>query len=238
MDVQSFLGFTNFYRCFIHNFSDKAKPLNALLQKDTKWEWSNVQFKVFEHLKSLLCSKLILVFLTEDRAFLVKADSSGYATRAVLSQMHDDNKWHPVAYIGKSLSLAEHNYDIYNKETLAIIRTLEQWHHYLEGAKHPIQILTDHKNLEYFMTAQKLNCRQACWSLFLSHFNINMTHRPGKSSAKPNLLSRCSDHKEGVEYDNDTVILLKPELFSKNRIAAAFVNPPLVKKIIDAQKDD
>ena len=87
------------------------------------------------------------------------------------------------------------------------------------------------------MTAQKLNRRQAQWSLFLSRFDITMTHRPGKSSAKPDILSRRSDHKEGVENDNENVMLLKPEFF-KSRIAAAFVNPPLVKKIIDAQKDD
>jgi len=156
-DVRSFLGFTNFYRRFIRNFSDVAKPLNALLQKDAKWEWSDVQFKAFEHLKSLLCSKPILVFPTEDRAFLVEADSSSYATGAVLSQMREDDKWHPVAYISKSLSPAERNYDIYDKEMLAVMCALEQWCHYLKGAKHPVQILTDHKNLEYFMTTQKLN---------------------------------------------------------------------------------
>jgi len=156
---------------------------------------------------------------------------------AVLSQMHDDDKWHPVTYISKSLSPAERNYDIYDKEMLATIHALEQWCHYLEGAKHLVQILTDHKNLEYFMTTQKLNRCQARWSLFLSHFDITMTHRPGKSSAKPDILLRCSDHKEGVENDNENVVLLKPEFF-KSRIAAAFVNPPLVKKIIDAQKED
>jgi len=106
-DVRSFLGFTNFYRRFIRNFSEVAKPLNALLQKDAKWEWMDVQFKAFEHLKSLLCSKPILVFPSDDRAFLVEADSSGYATGAVLSQMRNDDKWHPVAYISKSLSPAD-----------------------------------------------------------------------------------------------------------------------------------
>jgi len=85
----------------------------------------------------------------------------GYATGVVLSQMREDDKWHPVAYISKSLSPAERNYDIYDKEMLAVMHMLEQWRHYLEGAKHPVQILTNHKNLEYFMTAQKLNHRQA-----------------------------------------------------------------------------
>src|SRR5882762_9081449 len=94
-----------------------------------------------------------------------------HATGAVLSQMRDDDKWHPVAYISKSLNPAEPNYDIYDKEMFAVMRALEQWSHYLEGATHPVQVLTDHKNLEYFMTAQKLNRRQARWSVYLSRFD-------------------------------------------------------------------
>src|SRR5258707_11773020 len=154
-------------------------------------------------------------------SYLMEADSSGYATSVVLSQMRDDDKWHPVAFISKGLSPAERNYDIYDKEMLAIIRALEQWRHYLEGSTHPVQVLTDHKNLEYFMTAQKLNRRQARWSLFLSCFDLNISHHPGKSSAKPDLLSRHSDHTKGVETDNENVVLLKPEFFSKNTTIAS-----------------
>jgi RNase H-like domain found in reverse transcriptase len=103
---------------------------------------------------------------------------------------------------------------------LAVIRALEQWRHYLKGASHPVQVLTNHKNLEYFMTAQKLNCQQARWSLFLSRFDLQLSHRLGKSSAKPDALSRRLDHKEGVESDNENVILLKPEFFTRTVIAA------------------
>src|SRR5713226_7162879 len=95
----------------------------------------------------------------------------------------------------------------------------------------------DHKNLEYFMTAQKLNHCQACWSLFLSQFDFNLSHHPGTSNAKPDILSRCSDHKKGVEDDNKNIVLLKPEFF-ENKITAAFVNPPLMKKIAQEQKKD
>jgi hypothetical protein len=104
-----------------------------------------------------MCSQPILVFPDPARPYLVEADNSGYATGAVLSQLHEDEKWHPVVYISKGLSPAECNYDIYDKEMLAIIRTLEQWRHYLEGAQHTVDVLMDHKNVEYFMTTQKLN---------------------------------------------------------------------------------
>jgi len=154
-----------------------------------------------------------------------------------LSQMRGDGKWHPVAFISKSLSPAERNYNICDKEMLAIIRALEQWRHYLEGAKYPVQVLTDHKNLEYFMTAQKLNRRQAQWSTYLSRFDLDLSYRPGKSSAKPDLLSRRIDHKKGGEDDNDNVVLLKPEFF-QSRIASAFLNPPLLETILAEQAKD
>src|SRR5258705_10070620 len=151
--------------------------------------------------------------------------------------MRDDDKWHPVAFISKGLSPPERNYNIYDKEMLAIIRALEQWRHYLEGAKHPVQVLTDHKNLEYFMTAQKLSRRQAHWSTYLSRFDLDLSYRPGKSSTKPDLLSRRTDHKKGLEDDNDNVVLLKPEFF-KNQIATLFLNPPLLKKVLAEQAKD
>ena len=83
----------------------------------------------------------------------------------------------------------ERNYDIHDKE-LAVIRALEEWRHFLEGTEHQFEIWTDHKNLEYFMKAKKLNCRQARWSLFLARFDFVMHHQPGKSMGKPDALSR------------------------------------------------
>jgi hypothetical protein len=95
-----------------------------------------------------------------------------------------------VAYLSKSLSETERNYEIHNKEMLAIIRALEEWRHFLEGAPNKFEIWTDHKNLEYFMSAKKLNRRQARWSLTLARFNFVMHHRPGKTMEKPDALSR------------------------------------------------
>jgi len=83
----------------------------------------------------------------------------------------------------------EQNYEIYDKEMLAIIHTLEEWRHFLEGAQHLIEIWTDHKNLEYFMTAKKLNCHQARWSLYLAHFDFKLIYCPGCSMGRPDTLS-------------------------------------------------
>src|SRR6202453_4498728 len=99
---------------------------------------------------------------------------------------------------------------------LSIMRCLEDWHHYLEGAKECFEILSDHKNLQHFLTSKKLNRQQARWCLFLSRFDFSMTYRKGTLSTKVDLLSRQSDH-DRRENDNENIILLKPEYF---RIAA------------------
>jgi len=104
----------------------------------------------------------------------------------------------------------ERNYEIHDKEMLAIIRVLEEWRHFLEGATHPVEIWTNHKNLEYFMTTKKLNRRQARWSLHLARFDFLLHHRPGRTIGKLDALSRRADHGNGAS-DNENIILLRPE---------------------------
>jgi len=159
-DVQAFLGFMNFYRRFIRDFSAKAQLLFDLTCSEQVWTWSKKEQAAFEDLKTAVTTVLVLVSPRELDPFWIKADSSDFATEAVLSQQSMmDGKWHPIAFYSKSLSSVERNYKIHDKEMLAIIRALEEWRHFLEGATHLVEIWTDHKNLEYFMTAKKLNHR-------------------------------------------------------------------------------
>src|SRR6266516_4057482 len=125
----------------------------------------------------------------------------------------EDGKWHPVAFLSKSLDSVQWNYEIYDKEMLAIIRALGEWRHFLEGAHYKFEIWTDHKNLEYFMTAKRLNRRQARWSLYLSRFDFSMHHRPGRSMGQADALSRRADHGDGSK-DNENMVLLDPGLFA------------------------
>jgi len=212
-EVQQFVGFINFYRRFIQDFSHIARPLYDITG-NTPWRWEEPQQKAFDELRRRITSTPILVLPTDDEPFRIEADSSDYATGAVLSQLSkEDDKWHPVAFLSKSLNAVERNYEIYDKEMLAIIRALEEWRHFVEGARHNVEIWTDHRNLEYFMSAKKLNRRQARWSLYLSRFDFNLHHRPGRTMGKPDALSRRPDHGNG-SGDNDDVVLLKPELFA------------------------
>jgi hypothetical protein len=221
-EVQSFLGFINFYRRFIRDFSTVAHPLHNLTRKDNIWSWKEAEQKAFQSLKDLITSSPILVHPDINRQFRLETDSSDYATGAVLSQLCDDGKWRPVGFYSKSLSEVERNYDIHDKELLSVIRGLTEWRHLLEGAPQKIEILNDHQNLTYFTTAQNLNRRQARWSLFLSRFDFVMIHRPGKKSGKPDALSRRADHKKG-EDDNKNRVLLTPDFFRVRATEASAV---------------
>jgi len=120
-DVRKFLGLANYYRRFIKNFAALAKSLNMLTRKEEKWKWEEAQQKAFKQLKGISTTRLLLVAPDLDKEFRVEADASNFATGGVLLIKCDDNKWRLVAYISKSLNEMEHNYEIHDKEMLAVI---------------------------------------------------------------------------------------------------------------------
>jgi hypothetical protein len=107
----------------------------------------------------------------------------------MLSQYNNDRLLHTVAFISKRHSLAKYNYEIYNKELMAIVRAFEEWRPELVGVLHPIQVLSNHKNLEYFMSTKLLNCCQTHWAEYLSQFNFRIVYCPGKAGGKPDALT-------------------------------------------------
>jgi len=153
----------------------------------------------------------------------VEADASDYTTGGVLSVKGEDGKWRPVAFISKSLNNTERNYEIHDKEMLAVIRCLEAWRHFLEGARTKFEIWTDHKNLEYFMINQKLNRQQARWALFLSRFDFVLKHVPGSKMGKADGLSRRPDWRKGVEKDNKDRTLVKVEWLRRTEIEEVLI---------------
>jgi len=124
-DIRKFLGLTNYYRRFIKDFAQVARPMNVLTRKDEKWRWGDEQQKAFDELKKVFTSKPVLAAPDLDKEFRVEADASNYATGGVLSMKCSDEKWRPVTFISKSLSNTEQNYEIHDKEMLAVVRCLE-----------------------------------------------------------------------------------------------------------------
>lgn len=158
-EVQSFLGFCNFFRRFIRGFSGVAKPLTALTGKGD-WVWTGKEQAAFEELKRRIAEEPVLLIPHDDGKFRVETDSSDYANGAVLSQLVD-GKWRPVAFRSRALNEVERNYEIYDKEMMAIMDSIEEWRQYLLGARETVEVFTDHQNLQYFKKPQKLNRRQA-----------------------------------------------------------------------------
>ena len=133
-EVQLFLGFTNFYQRFIEGFSHVAHPLFDLTKADSTFHWLMEEQLAFDTLQERITSTPILALPDNSKPYRVEADSSDFATGAVLSQeCLEDGKWHPIAFLSKSLSPVERNYEIHDKEMLAIVRALEEWRHFLEG---------------------------------------------------------------------------------------------------------
>ncbi|KAK3566671.1 hypothetical protein QTP86_002846 [Hemibagrus guttatus] len=190
-EVQHFLGFANFYRKFIRNFSSVAAPLSALTKGNTAgFYWGPEAELAFNKLKCRFTSAPILILPNPEIPFTVEVDASDVGVGAVLSQRGADNKLHPCAFLSHRLTPTERNYHVGDRELLAVKLALEEWRHWLEGAKHPFQVLTDHKNLEYIQQAKRLNPRQARWSLFFNRFQFILSYRPGSKNLKPDALSR------------------------------------------------
>ena len=206
--VQSFLGFGNYYRKFIKDCRNLMKLLNELLRKDKKFEWTDEAQQAFDTLKGKFQAALVLQLPDPYKPFMVECNTLKYASGAVLQRQDSNRDWHPCAYLSKSFSDTERNYKIYNRELLAIVRALTDWRHYLIGSPHPVYIRSDHKNLTYFRTAKKLNRRQARWSLFLSEFDIKLEHVPGtKMVISDTLLHRPDLFQEENNNDNMTLTL-------------------------------
>uniref|UniRef100_A0A0W0GEJ2 Putative pro-pol protein n=1 Tax=Moniliophthora roreri TaxID=221103 RepID=A0A0W0GEJ2_MONRR len=149
----------------------------------------------------------------DTQPFVIEADTSKWATGAVLRQKDTDNELHPCGYLSHALTETEQNYKIYDRELLAIVNALKAWEHYLLGSTHPVTILSDHKNLSYFRTTQKLNRRQARWSLYLSQFELQLIHVPGMRMVQSDALSRRPDLVEEEDTDNKNIVVLPDKLF-------------------------
>ena len=187
--VRGFLGFANFYRRFIKHYSDLVRPLTELTHKDKAFSWTDEANQAFEHLKKIFLTEPVLARFDYEKPTRVETDSSGWCIGGTLLQPNQDGLYVPCAFFSRKLSGPECNYEIYDKEMLAIVRSLEEWDAELRSLKE-FEVYSDHKNLEYFMTVRKLNERQMRWSLVLSRYNFRIIHVSGAKNGRADALSR------------------------------------------------
>lgn len=238
-DVQSFRGFANFYRRFIKDFGKITKPLDRLTG-DVEWSWGQEEQEAFDTLKSKFAASPVLAMWEPNRPTRIETDASGFATGGILLQQSEDGPWHPVAYLSQSLNEAERNYEIWDREMLAVVRALENWRHYLEGGP-TFEIWTDHKNLESWEKERNLSRRHARWALFFSRFDFNIVYRSGKTHS-PDMLSRNPSYfaSESDIDDNQNRTILPTKAFkvaaSKRGHALVEGEKGLLKEIREKSK--
>jgi hypothetical protein len=230
--VRSFLGFRNFYQKFIRKYSDIARPLNELLKKNKEFNWTHEAQRAFETLKKRFSEEPVLMMPDMTRPFQIESDASKYTSGGVLTQLDGNGNRHPIAFISKSFLAAERNYEIYDRELLGIIRALEKWRHYIQGSTHTTTVLSDHLNLTYFRSPQKLSPRQARWALKLSEYDLKLVHMPGSKMIQSDALSRRPDVCPEEDHDNEDITMLREDLFID------LIDTELQQKISDCQDLD
>ncbi|KAK1784150.1 hypothetical protein P4O66_003995 [Electrophorus voltai] len=197
---------------FIRSFSMLARPLTDLLRGTAKkLRWNSEAERAFEELKTAFSTAPVLQQPDPKRPFVVEVDALDVGVGAALSQHKGKlGQLKPIAYFLKKLSPAEKNYGVGHRELLAIKLALEEWRHWLEGARHPFKVYTDHKNSEYLQATKRLNSRQARWSLFFFRFNFHVTYRPGEKNVRADALS-WQHHTEAQSTSQEPV--LSPSCF-------------------------
>jgi hypothetical protein len=240
-DIQSFLGFANFYRQFIYGYSNIVVPLTWLTCKGTPWNFDEKCREVFEKLKKAFTTAPILMHWIPDTQIIIETDTSDYALAAILSIITPDNEVHPVAFHSRTFTAPKLNYAIHDKELLAIFEAFHIWRHYLEGSPLSIDVVTDHKNLEYFITTKVLTRQQVQWSEYLAQFNLVIRFRPGQLGTKPDSLTRRWDvyPKEGstsyaaVNLHNFRPVFTQEQLAASVRATTLFIPTVRAAVIID-----
>lgn len=190
-EILSFLGFTNFYRRFIKNYSKITVPLTELTKgKKTGYLHLNASEKAaFNELKQRFLEEPILAHFDPEAPIRVETDASNYAIGAILSQLQRGS-WHPVAYLSRKLSESERHYQTPDAEMLAITEAFRVWRHYLAYAREEIQIVTDHLNHSFLAAKKKLTSKQVSQLQELAPYNFRIEYRPGKANPADGLSRR------------------------------------------------
>jgi len=165
-----------------------------------------------ERLINIVTSEPVLACPDLDKPFELEVDASAYAVGAILFQRDENKRRRDVGYFSKALNSAERNYDVWDREFLAVVTGLCFWRHLLIGSPHKVTVWTDHANLQYYRHPQKVNRRVARYIAVLGDYNLELKHLPGIKNHADGLFRR-PDHDQGE--DNDAVTALPDKLFAR-----------------------
>lgn len=217
--VQSFLGLANYYRRFVAQFSDIARPMYRLTKKEVIFNWNDDCVKAFERLKEILTSKIVLAHPDFTRQMIVTCDASGYGLGATLGQIDPiTNRERPISFISRLLRKAELNYSTIEKELLSVVWAIESFRHYLYASPIKFLVVTDHKPLEYMLSLKKPGSRLYRFRTKIMEYQFVIQHRPGRLNTVADALSRANGPTENtarvsrIQISNPVTIM---ELFER-----------------------
>ena len=208
-EIQAFIGFVNFNRQFIQNFSLIAIPLTKLTRKEVPWKWTKEQDKAFKTLVNACIEPPVLISFRSGEPLRFETDASDLAI-GMCAKQERDGKWHPIAYHSRKLTAPEENYDVHDKELLAIVVALEHWRIYAESCS-DLTVFSDHKNLTTFTTTKVLNRRQVRWSEMLGQYKFKIVYTPGKDNGRADALSRRSDIAGTKTINNSSILKVQDD---------------------------
>ena len=212
-ELRSFLGLLNYYAKFLPNLSSRLSPLYLLLNKCQPWSWGTEQQQAFKAAKEALEADTLLVHYDPSKPLVIACDASKHGIGAVLSHVQEDGSDRPVAYVSRTLSVAERNYSQLEHEALAIVFAVKKFHYYLFGRSFSIE--SDHRPLMFLFgekngIPQMASSRIQRWALTLSAYSYQIRYRAGKYLSHADALSRlpCPNAPSHDGLTGDSVMLL------------------------------
>jgi hypothetical protein len=242
-DVQVLMGFTNFYRRSVKKYDKVTARIADLLKKphgSAKWEWTRDADMALLELKRAFLEAPILQHFDPEKPITLQTDASGFAIAGILNQFDGFGVLQPTSFCSRKCTPAEQNNDTYDRELLAIVASMKEWRHHLEGARYEILIQCDHKNLEYFQTSKVLSCRHARWVEILSAYDFKIEHLEGTKNPADGP-SRRPDYEQGYERPSARLLATSSTSCQYHFANAVKIEPivsDLFAEIIEAQRTD
>src|SRR5260221_6109155 len=207
------MGILGYNRKHIRGFAKIARPISELTKKGKDFEWTEECRQALNELINRVKSDPVLRCPDPGQPFELEVDASAFAIGAVLRQRDEKGDLRDIGFFSKALNQTEHNYDIWDREFMAVVFGLRHWRHLLAGSPHPVIVWTDHVNLQYYRHPQKINRRVARYIALLSDYNLVLKHLPGIKN-RADALSRRPDHANG-QNDNEDTTALPDQLFAR-----------------------
>ncbi len=216
-EIQVFLRFINFYRCFIHHYSQIAESLTELLRDSVKnvkmssFIWSSEAKQAFNQLRNVFMKASILRHFDSEQHIHIEIDMFNYAVASILSQSDNEDQWHLIAFWFRMMIDVERNYETHDQKLLVIVAMFKHWQHYVKDSYHTVEVLTDHNNLKNFINVRELNERQVRWVMKLLICNFEIAHKSEKTNSI-NASLRWSDYESENISANHLLFTLQRKL--------------------------